>query len=215
MIIVVIGFFVVKGSMMNSKLLKVCAMVMLIVGAGDVMSMDTAMIQKPKSSASEKVDQKPESYVMSESSQLNVSGLIEARLGVTGFDGTKGDINLLEKDGKTPTPEENRRFDFSVDTNGINPKIKLEGVDGFEFETGQGWFITSQEGTAKLQVDIALKKLEGSNYEDKCWEGSASIYTIQHGEKNASWRLVFDPVVLPEQERGKYIGSVKVTIVSE
>lgn len=213
MIIVVIGFFVVKGSMMNSKLLKVCAMVMLIVGAGDVMSMD--MVETPSNSTSEGESQELGSNVMSKTSQLKVSGLIEARLGVTGFDGTKGDINLLEKDGKTPTPEENRRFDFSVDTNGINPKIKLEGVDGFEFETGQGWFITSQEGTAKLQVDIALKKLEGSNYEDKCWEGSASIYTIQHGEKNASWRLVFDPVVLPEQERGKYIGSVKVTIVSE
>lgn len=213
MIIVVIGFFVVKGSMMNSKLLKVCAMVMLIVGAGDVMSMD--MVETPSNSTSEGESQELGSNVMSKTSQLKVSGLIEARLGVTGFDGTKGDINLLEKDGKTPTPEENRRFDFSVDTNGINPKIKLEGVDGFEFETGQGWFITSQEGTAKLQVDIALKKLEGSNYEDKCWEGSASIYTIQHGEKNASWRLVFDPVVSPEQERGKYIGSVKVTIVSE
>lgn len=213
MIIVVIGFFVVKGSMMNSKLLKVCAMVMLIVGAGDVMSMD--MVETPRNSTSEGESQELGSNVMSKTSQLKVSGLIEARLGVEGFDGTKGDINLLEKDGKTPTPEENRRFDFSVDTNGINPKIKLEGVDGFEFETGQGWFITSQEGTSKLQVDIALKKLEGSNYEDKCWEGSASIYTIQHGEKNASWRLVFDPVVSPEQERGRYIGSVKVTIVSE
>ena len=198
---------------MNSKLLKVCAAVMLIAGAGDVMSMDVT--GNSEIALSEGWNQETGSGVISKTSQLKVSGLIEARLGVEGIDGTKVDINLLEKDGKTPTPEENRRFDFSVDTNGVNPKIKLEGIDGFEFVAGKGYYITSSDRTSKLQIDVILKKWTDSGYEDKLWEKGTNIYTIQKGEKNAKWRLVFDPLVEPEQEPGRYIANVKVTIASE
>ncbi len=150
------------------------------------------------------------------SSELQVEGIVKAVLEVKFGEGSKT-IKLIEDDGKTVTNDEDRQFDFSVDTNCANPKIKLEPVKQFGFEDGKGWSLTDSTGKYKLMVNITLQHNNGKEFEDIAWDQSGSSYSIKKEDrrKNTEWRLFFDPYLDKAQEPGIYAGAVKVVIISE
>ncbi len=208
MIIVVIGILVVKGSIMNSKLLKICAAILMIAGAGNVVGMDKGL-----TSNNHDVGKKEQSIPEEKSSELQVEGIVKAVLEVK-FGEESKIIKLIEDDGKTMTDDKDRQFDFSVDTNCANPKIKLEPVKQFEFEDGKGWSLTDGTGKYKLKVNIALQHNNGKEFDDIAWDQSGSSHSIKKEDRrgNTAWRLFFEPYLDKAQEPGIYAGAVKVVI---
>ncbi len=191
---------------MNSKLLRVCAAIVLISGAGDVVSMDSG------SEKSITFNEHPQSEGTSGSFGLDlgskdfqVEGVLYGKIDVD-FNGEKQKIELFTPFGEL-TQQKDRTITFTPSVN-ANYKITFEGSNGLYLDTENfTWVITDEKNRSKkvnvhlyLTNPSAAPGVDPDEITDTTWEGYLS---------SGEYSILFEP----EKNKsiiGKFSGSLKI-----
>lgn len=200
---------------MNSKLLKVCAAVMLIAGMGDVVCQGTNSMEVDGNASKKRKIAEMKGW--KDSVSANVSGQIQAVVKVKTGDIAK-ELKLFDVDG-TESEEKDRTFSFEILAVGVGATIKVKGENGMEClaEDGVGvWRVFSDKyGTAgqnevsfiKVQLNMYNESNERVNLDEN---NSASI---NGGDFKETWKIVLEPLPFSEDSVGKkYVGSLNVEV---
>ncbi len=192
---------VMKGSAMNSKLLKVCAAVMLIVGAGSVWSESTGGESKTRGT------------FQSASNSVQLAAKVQAVMSVEWGDSTKK-FNLYKDSGNVEDVD-SRTFSFSTERVGVGYKLKFTGVDGLELvpgaEDNMAWTMKCTNSDSTIRLGLMLKG-DGA---DKCaiTSGEREFEAADEGIKK--WEIVFQPQEQDSNtEIGTYEGRLKIEILA-
>ncbi|MBO7454070.1 MAG: hypothetical protein J6T91_01640 [Alphaproteobacteria bacterium] len=196
---------------MNIKLLKVCAAIMLIVGAGDVVCQGTNSMEVDGNASKKR---KIEIDGWGDSVSANVSGQVQAVVKVRSG-GKEKELKLFDVDG-TESKEEDRTFDFEILVMGVGAAIKVEGGNGMQsVQNGiwnvfpEGYGTAGQNEKSSIQVQLVMYNASGERVElDN--ENSAKITGSNFKE---SWKIVLEPLPVKEDSVGKkYVGSLNVVV---
>lgn len=201
----------VGGIVMDSKLLRVCAAVMLTTSVGDVLCQG-ANSMEIDGNASKK--RKIEIDGWEDSVSANVSGQVQAVVKVRSGDKEK-ELKLFDVDG-TESKEEDRTFDFEILVMGVGATIKVEGGNGMQpVHNGiwkvfpEGYGTVGQNKESFINVQLAMYNASGERValDDN---NSAKITGRDFRE---FWKIVLEPLPVNEDSVGKkYVGSLNVVV---
>ena len=206
MIIVVIVFFVVKGSIMNSKLLKVCAAVMLIAGTGDVMGNGGSI----EGAGGAKEDGR--------SVQIGMEAKVKAVLSIKSSDGNESSLQLYNDDG-SKTEESKRTHKVKVDLIGDDYELRLSGVTLKKSEDSSDhrvWVLPrNKEGendTKKGELKVAIS-VTGPDDEERYIDDYSMNFS--EGDTSGEWSFLVDPPELKGKRifGGNYSATLKIEVV--
>lgn len=196
---------------MNGKLLKVCAAVMLIVGAGD------AVCQGPGSNGgatSGSAEARQDGWSdWGDSVSVNVTGKINAVVKVRCGDKSR-DLVFYGDDGKK-TSDEERKFPFQVRCLASGCNVKFKPTGGLKFSNGR-WFINGGEkGKDVLPLSIVLEDPDGSKQDLKAdtLDMTPKEETLPGDER--TWQIFFDvDDISSKSPRGEFKGGLTIEILA-
>lgn len=210
--VVVCLVIVVKGSTMNSKLLKVCSAVMLIAGAGNVWSVggDGGTHSQTNGGSSSPAE--------IGGATVGVSCKIKASVNV-GFKGDNKEVELFDEDGSKKSTEE-RTYTFSIEKVATNLKLLFLPQSSMDFDSsgadGYMWKIKNEKSDDELSVKLTLISPLGK--ESVVMDTSRTFeeeydHTADADEGNCKWKLRFDPQILTSKIKdGSYKGSLFIKV---
>ncbi len=185
-------FKVMKGSSMNSKLLKVCAAVMLIAGAGSVWCESTG-----GSSGKRRI-------VSYSNTVAEVKAEVQVLVDVE-FEGEKQEKSLISKDGKCI----NGVFKFNVKRIAAGYGLRFEPTGGLTVKE-KGSVLLNKDGD-ELNVQLMLRDGEDAPIDFKLGE---TLLFNPRIHKTGEWKLEFSPQVKDTTYESTYSGGVKISVVS-
>lgn len=190
----------VGGNIMNGKLLKVCAAVMLIAGMGNA-------------------DAAPYGKKGDKSLVVNMSTKIIAQVSMESPDGERKVLKFYNDNG-SKADDKDREIEFKVRNVAASPEIIIEAGNNVIYDNG-GWYVLNSKA-----VSDSLKKNENYNLgfslsllgpdgKVRKLEGGKK-YQVVKGDEDSdgrSWVLRVDPDDLTESiEDGEYRGSLKIRL---
>lgn len=197
LLLIMVMIVVMKGSAMNSKLLKVCAAVMLIAGVGNV-------VGDPTPGTTDNSSKKRRAVKYSETT-AEVKAEVKILVDVE-FDGEKQERDLISKDGKAMPGE----FKFKVSKISAGYGLKFEPTGNLEVDEKGGVALKDADGD-KLNVALTLT------------DGGRSVVNFDFNQplrfnpnthKTGEWTLRFVPQLSGDMYETVYSGGVKISVVA-
>ncbi len=188
---------VMKGSAMNSKLLKVCAAVMLIAGVGDVEGDPTQSVNSNSS--------KKRRAVNYSTTTAEVKAEVKVLVDVE-FEGTKQERDLISKEGKAIKGE----FKFKVNHISAGYGLKFEPTGGLEVDENGNVSLKDNDND-KLDVGLTLTDGGGSPVN---FSFSDPLRFNPKLHKMGEWTLSFVPKLSDNIYETVYSGGVKISVIA-
>lgn len=197
LLLIMVMIVVMKGSAMNSKLLKVCAAVMLIAGAGNV-------VGDPCLKGANEV-------------YMDVSARVIAQVAIECGD-EKKTLKLFDEKGEKARKED-RQFKFKVKNIATSSKIEVKSGKNTDYDEESGsWIIYNSkavDGPQKKQdnnkIEFSLHLVGADGKERTGFDGKS--YTFKEGDIEGDWSIEAQPSPLQETtEDGDYLGSLVIQV---
>ena len=177
---------------MNSKLLKVCAAVMLIAGAENVMC-DPAASNKRFTSVSAEATVKAE-----------VKALV-----LVDFEGNRQELSLIKDDGEEETDDEKLSFSFNVKKVAIGYGLRFEPIGNLK-KGKNGETVLCNSNGQQLPISVVLMDGENQPVDFKLSENLPFRSNYAAGK----WKLKFSTELTNDTLQGVYTGGVKISVVA-
>lgn len=208
---------------MSGKLLKVCAAVMLITGAGDVVCQGTGDVMELESAPNQPPKKRRIDVTgwndwegWKDSVSTNVQGEIQAVVKVRSGESEK-ELKLFEVDG-TETSEEDRTFKFEVLVLGTGGTVTVVGGNGMVYDRDGVWKIFPQGYRAVNQNEETFINVQLAMYnasDNRVELDSGNRARIAGGRSSETWKIVLEPLPVDVSSFGKkYVGSLNVVVAS-
>lgn len=189
---------------MNIKLLKVCAAIMLIVGAGDV------VCQGDEGGSSSVETPQNEWSGWGDNVSVSVTGKIEAIVKVRC--GNKEKKLVFFQSNGQKTSESERTFPFQVRCIASNCKVDFKPAGNLRFDGGK-WTITNKDGDGVLPLKVKLKKAGKESEELKA---NTCDMTPEDGVEigdEETWSIIFDVDNLSAKSpKGEFEGALTLEV---
>jgi len=197
LLLIMVMIVVMKGSAMNSKLLKVCAAVMLIAGAGNV-------VGDPTPGTTDKSSKKRRAVKYSETT-AEVKAEVKVLVDVE-FDGQKQERNLISSDGNAIPGE----FKFKVNRISAGYGLKFEPTGNLEVDEKGRVSLKDADGD---KLDVGLTLMDGEQNVVQINFGSPIRFN-PNTHKTGEWVLSFIPELKDDVYETVYSGGVKISVVA-
>lgn len=206
---------------MSGRLLKVCAAVVLIAGAGDVMCQGTGDVMELESAPNQSPKKRKIEVTgwndwkgWRDSVSANVQGEIHAIVKVRSGENEK-ELKLFEVDG-TETSEEDRTFKFEVLVLGTGGTVTVVGGSGMAYDNEgvwrifpQGYGAANQSEESFINVQLSMYNASGNRVE----LDSRNSARVSGGNLSETWKIVLEPLPVSMNSFGKkYVGSLNVVV---
>lgn len=175
---------------MNIKLLKVCAAIMLIVGAGDVVCQATGEKRFTPAVAEAKIEAKVKALVLVD------------------FDGDKKMLSLVKENGEEETDADKTEFCFNVKSVAAGYGLLFMATGNLKEDNG-GFWLQDNKGQ-KLPISIDLRDGEGDLIPFKLNQN----IPFEEDYKAGQWKLKVSTELDNNTFVGDYTGGIKISVVA-
>ena len=180
---------------MSGKLLKICAAVMLIASAGDV------VYGEPKATEGGR-------RFTSTSAEAKIEAKVKA-LVLVDFGGDSKMLSLVKENGEEETDADKTEFCFNVKSVAVGYGLLFEAIGNLKGDNNGAFWLHDDEGQ-KLPILIDLRDGEDSSIPFKVNQN----IPFSENYKAGQWKLKVSTELKSDTLVGDYTGGIKISVVA-
>ena len=188
---------------MNSKLLKVCAAVMLVAGAGD------GVCDPSNSSLGSKDGVVPRRQIVNKpETDISIEAKVKVLVNVE-FDNNVQTLSLIGDDGQEETDENKCVYKFKINSLACGYGLKFESSD---HQTEDGLIVMKSDDGCELKIDSIL--FDGENKQIAASFIGNIVPFDTKKQSTGEWKLKLRAMLQDDVCEGTYKGKIKISVVA-